>query len=385
MGRVSQAVQALRQLSLPQDIETALREPRFWTAPCFEAFLELCDDLIFEDPRRGLAAARAAPRFLQRLVQVTSVPPSREHVYRAKALAVLGSAHRTLGQLEEAAQAYEKAIEISRQAGFSDLEMTDLHCRLAIFRMVQHRREEALELASRAVDAERRHPPARRQNDNLCAALVIRGIILSREGSPEKARFKEALRDLMEALSLCHPRRSPRVFYTALHNLALVVLEGAHRVEDLDAALRRVNEAQKMLRRYRVRRRSVADAKLRWIRALILARFGATQRAEQLLIDARQDLAELGVVIDVILISFDLADIYLAERRWGTLRILAEDIVKLDAPGCTHEMQGALLVWQKAIHEEQLTEEIIHGARRHFGYRDRADATSRADLANALA
>ncbi len=117
-----------------------------------------------------------------------------------------------------------------------------------------------------------------------------------------------------------------------------------------------------------MRRKSVADAKLRWLKGLILIRFGSTQRAEQLLVGARHDLIELEAILDVALISLDLGELYLLEGRWGTLRMIAEEVLNLRIEPYHHEILSALLLWKHAIEEQNLTTEMISFARRKIGF-----------------
>lgn len=365
MGRISETAEALKVMDLPARLGEVLRDPRFWTEACLRTYLDLCDAAIFEDPGKGLKMARVAPRLVARLSKASRIS---KLILEIRSLAVHASACRATGQLQDAERLYLQAFEIGKQTGVPLYEIANLYRRQAVLRVEQQRLDEALECASKAVRVLRavEGKEARVAEGALGAALLTRGVVCFRGSRIGLFQLADAVRDFSEALTQCHPGKSPRVFFSATHNLSVTILEGANRPQDLQLALRCIEQSQKLLRRYRVRRKSIADAKLRWLKGLILMRFGSTQRAEQLLVGARHDLIELDAILEVALISLDLGELYLLEGRWGTLRMIAEEVLNLRVEAYDHEILSALLLWKHAIKRQNLTTEMISFARQRI-------------------
>ncbi|MCP4749332.1 MAG: hypothetical protein GY866_00420, partial [Proteobacteria bacterium] len=178
---------------------------------------------------------------------------------------------------------------------------------------------------------------------DLCPAMVVRGIVnLNRSRMGNAPAIRKAAEDFRKALSMCNGKKSPRVHYAAAHNLGLTILEGNLPWDDLKETIGSVKQARENLRKRKIKRRSVPDAKLRWILGLARSRSGWNPQAERLLTTARNDLITLGAMSEVALVSLDLGELYLAEDRWDDLARISADVVHMDRGSYSHEIFAAL-------------------------------------------
>lgn len=303
------------------------------TAPSedtFLGFLRRCEDTLLESPQDGL-------RMLAGPASLVDLPRSLE----ARALASYANAHRANGKLEDAerlfAQALRKASGVSRG------------CVLLRFAILQIDRKQlglALEAANEAVlllDG------VNGEEVDYFAAVVTRGLVflyLSRDG--DLSAGEKAASDFKHVLNDCDHSISPRVHYAAVHNLGLALLEGA--ASSSVEIFRTVEKARKMLRQRRVRKRSVPDAKLRWVQALATIRFtGCGPYVERLLRSARSDLLALNAMVEFARISLDLGGLLLEDGRWGDLAAISAEVVHANRSQYSAEILAALLLWRHGI------------------------------------
>jgi tetratricopeptide (TPR) repeat protein len=321
-----------------------LSDPACWNADFVSSCIRECSELRNRDPLCNLQVAETAVALLERC------PP--DPALAARAHAVLGSALRVLGRLEEADAAQRSAgAELERLPAETRAEILTHE---ACLRRDQRRFDEALERIDRVCNFHRTHG---REPDlhKLALALTIRCTINHGVGNTS-----EAVHDIGVALKHVDSSRSPESFAAAIHNLAWLLQESNH-PKDLAAAASYVKSA---LRIGRFSRRSVPRAKLYWLQGLIGLRLGAARHAERNFRLASEIFAEQEMPYEVALVALDLASIYLEDARWSELGEIAEELAALvGARRVEGEIAAALALWQEAAATQSVTAQLHERAR----------------------
>jgi len=345
-----EARRKLRRLGLPTKAAAVLEDSSCWSEPFCLAYFDTCDAALSENPRAAFPLAEIAPR-LAHQVPVESCGPKRRRELEIHALAILGGAHRALGRLAQAEASYAEALRLMAEEAISPREEANVCRRLALLRMDQGQLDEALELARRAVGIYRTGTGSE-DRQNLAWALLVEG------GAHFEAKHSsEAIRLYAEALRHADPRRGPRIYYSALHNLSFALAQGASHPSDLAAALNYLRLAR---RRLRGSRSSLQRLQHRWAEGIILMKFGSTRRAEAALQMVREGLIELQTPYEVAMVSLDLSSIYLDEGRYGELRSLAAETFTLfRSLAVDREASAALVLWQEAVKADKLTDNVL--------------------------
>ncbi len=248
--------------------------------------------MLAEDP----VGARDA---IAGLLEETSSPS-----IRVRAFALLIGAHYRLGDLDAASSALQAGREQplrGRRSRFAEAELewhaAELHhCRndcdagrraadraLALFR-------------SLATAAEGRSKGARRKG-RLIRAMHAAALITSAQVAVHlEGDLYRALADALEALSLADPRQAARVHLSAVSAVSFLVTKIGTPKDTADV-LELAADADRLLSR-RVSTRHPHRLKLRGIRALALARFGALEQAERILLAVVAGLRAVGLDTD---------------------------------------------------------------------------------------
>lgn len=297
---------------------------------------ETCRDLIaqwdaiaFKDPGEG---ARHAEHCLD-VVAKLDYPPE----LHARALTIYGSSRRAIGDLGGAEQAYRQALRIF-DALLAEpdnnqviLDEADLQRRIAYLRAKQGRYPDALQCAGHALRifhlANETHEKGR--------AFLARGSVLL---MMDQSRSISAL---ILALEHLDGEKSPEDFLAATSNLiyALTLFQDLD-ADWLEGALRRVTECRLSLRsrRRRVgtrylkghRRKTPADALMRYVQGRLLVLLERYEEARALLHTAREDLLELGMARELASASLELAECYLhlsGIHRWHRIEALCREVL----------------------------------------------------------
>ena len=195
-------------------------------------------------------------------------------------------------------------------------------------------------------------------DDCLGAALVQRGLVRLQQDRPA-----DAADDFGLALEVLDPRRNPRSYQAAVHNLAYAL---AH-VDDL-RALHRVSRHLRLARDLsRTRPDGQADYKLLWIEAILLRRMGATEEAEDRFVRARDGLARIGAAGDMVRASIELALVYRAEGELEKLATLAEEtLVLCRAMGVSAEAIAILGTWRRAVEDRVADASLLESVAERF-------------------
>jgi len=243
----------------------------------------------------------------------------------ANRLRLLGLAISAGKKLGEWAGANEAALEGLAINTTSAVARADFLLQLAILRMVQHKPEEALDACGRAHDlmlAESAKPePSSKEGQRRrrwmqatqAAAHVVRGELFLHldEGSADQA-LSDALTAFRLTANLVKASSHTRRVHLSAVTLLCALMVRAGTTEMAADVLRLVEEAEhQLIYQCRVPPNHVHRLKLKWCRALALARMGSFSKAERLLVevveglqacdlkdDARRALAALVQVIE---------------------------------------------------------------------------------------
>ena len=229
--------------------------------------------------RRGIADDPGAARDKIRELLKSAGPTARVRLWGLEIVAC-----RYMGRFEEALRAYAEG----RKLRGSVLARAELEASLAGLHIDRHDLEAATAAADRAValirpEALATAPRSKRMEREIRtmygAALVVRAQAGALPGAPRPA----TVGDVLEAFPWIDPQHAAHVHLAAVSTLAVLLTTHATTPEDLRTALRLEDEAQKLLRRRKVRACHPHRAQLRGIRALVLAKLGAVARAEEIM------------------------------------------------------------------------------------------------------
>ncbi len=332
------------------DVSDLLVEEKYWTEEIFFRFTERCNEVTFENPRHGLEVSRHAPE-LARKVAPRATQPALIHM---TALAVLGSGYRAVGNCRESEKSYAAALVYARE--LSELETAELKLRIAYLRREQRRFKAAFELINEAIRTYRRDGDLTRPHFLGCCYLA-RGLIHWEDGSAG-----HAILDLSRALNHIDIEFDSKVYYSAMHNLAVALADCPDP--------RALGEVEKLLkqaqRRIPYRGRHLSKFKIKWLKGLIHLRFGLTRQGERLLQAARKGFIELGAAHEVAVVSLDLALLHLDEGRepWEIEAFAVETYRLCRDLSADEEALAALAIWRHAAAQGELTSEVVQAARK---------------------
>ncbi len=174
-------------------------------------------------------------------------------------------------------------------------------------------------------------------------------------------RHGESFDDYTAALNHVSIKIDPKPYYCVLHNMAGWAVEYGTD-EQLQTAYANLKAALGLLASWFGS--AFPKLKLRWLMAVIDMRLGAFGRAQEILIDVRQGLADFRLGYEVGTISIDLALLYL--RTGQTDRIgplLRETTAIFRRIGVEAKAQEALSAWRQA---ERLDEPLLLMVREMF-------------------
>ena len=219
------------------------------------------------------------------------------------------SAGKKLDEFEAADEAALAGLAIGSTSAVAN---ADFLLQLGILRMVEHRPEEALgavnraremmaaELAKRTPSTKEGQRRRRWIQATKAAAYVVRGEIYLHlsEGSAEKA-FADALEALRLTASLVRASSHTRRVHLSAVTLLCALLVRFGSAEMVEKVLCVVDHAEEILiYRCRIPPDHVHRIKLRWCRALAIARKGSLARAERLLLEVIDRLIAGGLKDD---------------------------------------------------------------------------------------
>jgi len=339
---------------IPEKPDDILRAPKYWTVPFCRAFLDSWDEQAFEQPQTG---HRLAVIGIDLVSRVEERKGEEFRNLRARALAIRGSSCRVTGNLEDARRYFEEASQLYEELEEPLDEADFLRRRVFLHRDLQQW-QEAIACANLAAKIFL----AAGDNQRYGLVLVVKATVLTRMAQPEPA-----IPILSKALAYLDYDRSRHAFYSGVHNLTVALAQAPDPSPELIAtALRWLREARRVgpprgidSREYGYRKRTVPDAKLRHVLGLLLRRSGKPRKAARFLEQARQDLAELEMPLDVVGVALDLGELYAEEGRWAELEQVSTEAVQLLAPlPHVSQLRKAVRQWQLAIFAREQWAEI---------------------------
>ncbi len=259
----------------------------------FEELLERSREVGRRDRQHGIEVAELALDVLRECETTRGEPsPDREALGWAR----VGNAHRLALEIGEAESAFSHARDALGRLRVSAplLEAEVWHLEAAL-RLVQRRFTEALELEKRAIAVFRSCGAERAQ---LVRGWLQQANILAYSGHP-----KEAIDDLLRALQMLEGEQEPYLLLTAYGSLAAayaMVGEPA-----LGSAY--LPHARALCHRLGHR---LAWCQLQWTEGHLRAQSGDRQSAEELFLEARETLQELGEMDSAAVVALDLAVFY---------------------------------------------------------------------------
>lgn len=307
-------------------------EEKFHTPQLCELLEERSRDLWFSDPAAALEMADLAVTAAEGLEPERYGSDLVEDT-RAVAWGYLGNAFRINSDLWRAEQALRQAwLHHAGASGdlYTETQLLSFTCSL---RDVQGRREEALRLSDRAIAIFREAQDAHLEG----TTLIRKGLVLGGHGY-----YREAVSVLRQGLSRIEPGEDPRLLLMGTHNMIGYLAKGGA-----------PEEATKLLERSRPLYRSLGDpvmlVRQRWLEGQMAMVYGRHQEAERAYREVREFFADHSLGVDVTLVSLDLAEVYLQERKRRLVREVAGEVIPLGASlGLRQETFLARLLFEKA-------------------------------------
>jgi tetratricopeptide (TPR) repeat protein len=307
----------------------------------FEALLERCAAVRYEDPARMVDLARFAASLADRL-DPRQYGTKRVANLRCRAWTELANAYRVADRLREGLDALDTAAG-AFVAGTADeaigARLLDVQASLD-----SDRRSFAEALASLDVV----HAVHLRRGDPHLAgrALLTKGLYAGYEGDAERA-----VELMAEGLALVDGQRDPGLMFGAVHNLARALMECG-----------RYEEARELLRSNRSTDCGgrVNRLKVRWLEGQIAAGLGELDGAERALAEVSRGFEEIDLRYKAALAALELAAVHLRQGRWDEARDRALGAVGVFAGlGIGREAMASVLVIRAAFERRIATAALL--------------------------
>ncbi len=344
---------------LPRDPQVLRDRPRTYADATFlDLFFPWLDELIYNNPREALGYALVAPDLALATPEEPTPDGRRKHrSCLVRAWVSVASALRATSRHDESSEAYGEALKLIVSESIDPLIVADVNRRLSYLRACQSRHDEALELASRAVDTIREIEGS--DSSRFARMLIAKGYALT-----GFKRYEEALLCFAEALASAGKLDKKSAADMRLHdaicnNLAAAISLSSN--PDLRSALALVQRAKKATKGGR---RFLPRYRVLWVEGLIWARAGSYGRAEKLLEMAHEGFTALRLPYETGLTALDLGEIYQLHGDWQKLEPMARKTYKLfELLASNTSAIRALLQWRDAVIARKLTEKITATAR----------------------
>ena len=218
-------------------------------------------------------------------------------------------------------------------------------------------------------------------NENPKAwSLALRGE-MCREYARDAIDLIETVRDFSTALRLADPQRS-RLFHPLVQALCEIVPHAACNEHDLMSILRILTTRFDDSRPGRPPSAGTPKKTWRrWLRALVILRFGSHRRAESLLRLCRRDFERYVHLPEYLVVTLDLGEaLFPQKRRRRELPQLAAEAALRFRTLDSLEAREAVLLWRDTILHGDLTDEIRLHVRQRMSDWLRKDLAKRASI-----
>lgn len=305
----------------------------------------LCECLIeeslaagFEEPGRAVDVAKLATLVADRLQPEDGGGEEPLKGLRARAWAHLGNAYRVLFDLVSSEQAFAVAESLLEEGPVALLDRARVLVLLASLRLEQRRLPEASQLFDRGAYIYKKLG----QWHLLGRTLIQKSLVCNQVGDSESE-----MQLLRRALDLIDPQGDPRMFLGARHNL-IKALHDSGRSREAFALLFHTRPL------YLKSGDRLSLLRLRWLEGLVAFGLQRSEQAEVAFREVREAFGELGLGYDAALASLDLAGVYIAQRRTGDVRRIAEETLAVfQAHNSQQEAIAALLAFRDAARLDQ--------------------------------
>ncbi len=332
-----------------QHPDRLLAREKFWRLELWPYYLRRCDDIVYADPRAGLAFSRPAPEYAAKIAVANPESNGAD-------LLLLG--HSYLGSALRRTDDYLGATES--------------------FKAARHYREHASPKA--LAEYLRRYAYLYAyQKDPLCFSIIEEALAIHRQGNlVDRHAFGECLicrafahvtfghhgrsfGDYTAALSHVSIKIDKKPYFCALHCLAGWAVEFGT-IEQLEIAYGNLKPALSKLNN--CWGMPFPKLKLRWLIAVIEVRLGHWARAEEVFLEVRKGLVKMRLAYEVGMVSIDLASLYLDQGRHTELRLLVRETAAIfQRLGVERQAQEALDLWRRA---GQIDTELLKNVRSIF-------------------
>lgn len=298
----------------------------------------------------GLTPAGMRPAWERRLIQVRvhlSADPevaldaagkllrgAKYNSEKVRATLTRGWAHRAAGRPERLKEAIDRS-SCYRRPG--DLALSEITSSFAAYLVLAEDFDGALRYSEKGVALARPlaastfPQPGNWRSNSFVESLVRRAAYSATLAVRAQARFhvhdKEALQDALEALKWADPAYVPHVHLAAVSATGIIMLGSEFATPELCVqVLRLADQAEKPLKRKRVKAKSRPRILLRVLRAYAFTLLGSIELAESTLTGAIRDLEALGLARDADLLVKQLA-LILSDRaaQVGRARLIADE------------------------------------------------------------
>lgn len=330
-------------LALPQHerLEAVRRAPAAYRGPALVVLLLTASREHF---RGKPQKARQFAELARAVLLHTETSTLTTELY-AQALAYAGNAIRVAGDPRAAVERFEHCRFLLRTVGGGDrLVRAEVDALEASLCHALRRQEGAQALLHRAVTTYL-------MLDNLseaARALLKLAAVHFEAGNPsESLRVLDRIADLVDAES------EPQIHLYGQHARAICLCEMG---DPQEAA--RILEASRGL--YARHGDPLSLLRVAWVEGKIARGLGQLEEAEFHLLTARHGFQKEGIAYDAALVSLELAELYLEQRRTGEVKELAEEMVQeFLRQDVSREATAALMLFQDAATLEQVTVALI--------------------------
>jgi tetratricopeptide (TPR) repeat protein len=316
--------------------------PRFHTWGVFERLLEMS---ILESPRDAGVSEKLARLALELSNHLDESRYGTQAIedLRGRAWAYIGNACRVQSDLRGAQEALDRALVHLRQGTREPWERAVwLDLKGSLLR-AQRRFGEALQLMNRALvlflAVGDRHRAGR--------TLLNMDNVFHHSG-----RSEEGIPLLYRALELIDPDQEPMLLLMAKHNLVDDLAESGKYME----AQRLFIQARPLYRRFT---EPFVEIRRLWVEGKIVRGLGQSEKAERLLLAARNGFIELASSYDLALVSLEIAGLYAEQGRNAELKQIAEEMVPIfSSRQIQREALAAFILWHQAVQAETAGAEL---------------------------
>jgi hypothetical protein len=347
-GKARQARRDLAELlrTAPEEREARVRRAnaRFQSPLLVDLLIEEGRKLIHEAPREALRLATLARTVAERAPAGPGVIASR-----VRAVAHQANALRTCGDLSAADERFAEVRRLLQSEMIADTLAHAEVARLeASLRIDRRQFADAETLLAKAALLYR----LARESKALTITLMKLAHLHHLRDEP-----RAAIEVNLEALRAIDGEKEPQLYRWARHNLATLLCE----VEEYTEARRILAQLPDG------EQRGTTKARRLWLEGRIARGMEERAQAERYFLSARRAFQRQNLPLYVGLCVIDLAELYLAEGRMPDLLALAHDLdALLGTPGLHDEAAKALLLFQSAVTQQIVSDQLLRQVRRRL-------------------